>query len=106
MGRLSSHAFFTSGPPSRNLILVWCQRSSLRVLIIIIIIISIIIIFASIAMSLSRPGRAIRMEGDTLVQQAKDLTQAIEELVQENKDLKETLRKFQGNEPLLTTDLG
>ena len=58
-------------------------------------------------MSLSRPGRAIRMEGDTLVQQAKDLTQAIEELLQENKDLKETLQKFQGNEvPLLTTDLG
>lgn len=57
-------------------------------------------------MSLSRPGRAIRMDGDTLVQQAKDLTQALEELLQENKDLKETLQKFQGNEPLLTTDLG
>ena len=57
-------------------------------------------------MSSSRPGRAIRMDGDTLVQQAKDLTQAIEELLQENKDLKETLQKFQGNEPLLTTDLG
>lgn len=75
-------------------------------LIIIIIIISIITIFASIAMSSSRPGRAIRLDGDTLVQQAKDLTQAIEELLQENKDLKETLQKFQGNEPLLTTDLG
>ena len=57
-------------------------------------------------MSSSRPGRAIRMDGDTLVQQAKDLTQAIEELIQENKDLKETLQKFQGNEPLLTTDFG
>lgn len=57
-------------------------------------------------MSSSRPGRAIRMDGDTLVQQAKDLTQAIEELLQENKDLKETLQQFQGNEPLLTTDLG
>lgn len=57
-------------------------------------------------MSSSRPGRAIRLDGDTLVQQAKDLTQAIEELLQENKDLKETLQKFQGNEPLLTTDLG
>lgn len=57
-------------------------------------------------MSSSRPGRAIRLDGDTLVQQAKDLTQAIEELLQENKDLKETLKKFQGNEPLLTTDLG
>lgn len=75
-------------------------------MLIIIIIISIIIIFASIAMSSSRPGRAIRMDGDTLVQQAKDLTHAIEELLQENKDLKETLQKFQGNEPLLTTDLG
>ena len=54
----------------------------------------------------SHPGRAIRMDKDTLVQQAKDLTQAIEELVQENKDLKETLQKFQENEPdLLTTDL-
>ena len=57
-------------------------------------------------MSSSRPGRAIRLDGDTLVQQAKDLTQAIEELLQENKDLKETLQKFQGNEPLLTTDIG
>ena len=75
-------------------------------MLIIIIIISIIIIFASIAMSSSRPGRAIRMDGDTLVQQAKDLTHAIEELLLENKDLKETLQKFQGNEPLLTTDLG
>lgn len=75
-------------------------------MLIIIIIISIIIIFASIAMSSSRPGRAIRMDGDTLVQQAKDLTHAIEELLRENKDLKETLQKFQGNEPLLTTDLG
>lgn len=75
-------------------------------MLIIIIIISIIIIFTSIAMSSSRPGRAIRMDGDTLVQQAKDLTQAIEELLLENKDLKETLQKFQGNEPLLTTDLG
>ena len=56
-------------------------------------------------MSSSRPGRAIRMDGDTLVQQAKDLTQAIEELIQENKDLKETLQKFQENKPLLTTDL-
>ena len=52
------------------------------------------------------PGRAIRMDGDTLVQQAKDLTQAIEELIQENKDLKETLQKFQENDPdLLTSDL-
>lgn len=75
-------------------------------MLIIIIIISTIIIFVSIAMSSSRPGRAIRMDGDTLVQQAKDFTQAIGELVQENKDLKETLRTFQGNEPLLTTDLG
>ena len=54
----------------------------------------------------SHPGRAIRWDGDTLVQQAKDLTQAIEELIQENKDLKGTLQKFQENEPdLLTTDL-
>ena len=54
----------------------------------------------------SHPGRAIRSDGDTLVQQAKDLTQAIEELIQENKDLKETLQKFQKKEPdLLTTDL-
>ena len=53
-------------------------------------------------MSSSRPGKAIRMDGDTLVQQAKDLTQAIEELIQENKDLKQ---KFQENKPLLTTDL-
>ena len=56
-------------------------------------------------MSSSRPGRAIRMDGDNLVQQAKDLTQAIEELIHENKDLKETLQKFQENKPLLTTDL-
>lgn len=54
----------------------------------------------------SHPGRAIRSDGDTLVQQAKDLTQAIEELIQENKDLKETLQKFQKKESdLLTTDL-
>ena len=56
-------------------------------------------------MSWSRPGRAIRIYDDTLVQQPKDLTQLIEELKQENKNLKETLQKLQKNEPRLTTNL-
>lgn len=56
-------------------------------------------------MSWPRPGRAIRIYDDALVQQPKDLTQLIEELKLENKDLKETIQKLQKNEPRLTTDL-
>ena len=46
-------------------------------------------------MSSLRPGKTIRIDAQSLVQQSIDLTKGLKELVQENNDLKERVRELE-----------